>query len=227
MAATFHSEAGRNLSLLSALSLDDVTLLGTDHVLVGRSILVVVKAGTTENLGGGTVLGLSGVSEHKNLKGLGQLLHVPPNEAAVGRSRHALRALLLGSEPGGAIDGVVVRFFQHGGVGWLDNTRGMSATQIEEGKGTVVLTSHNNVRQLVVEGHGAERRLTLKSLLGEVGVVQIPDVRLLGHVWRHLLETELSVRNTHALLNWIWVPDNLVGSTLNVVGVLEDHNGLR
>ena len=62
MTTTFHSVSSGNFSLLSPLSLDDVTLLGTNHVLHGGSICVVVEASTAKNLGRGTFLA-AGVSQ--------------------------------------------------------------------------------------------------------------------------------------------------------------------
>lgn len=80
----------------------------------------------------------------------------------------------------------------------------------------------------MIVNHSAKRTWRLKSLLRFVRVVQVPDVRLLGHVGRHLLEPQLGIRSADAHLSGrLWVPGDLCNGAFDVVGVLEDHNSLR
>lgn len=128
VATAIHTEAERHFSLLSTRGLNNVTLFSTDHVFHGSGVGVVVEAGTAENFGGGAILCLDGVGEHEYFEGFGSLSHIPPNEATVSGSGHTFNTLFLGSEPGGAVDGVVMGFFEDGGVGGLDHTGLVTAT---------------------------------------------------------------------------------------------------
>jgi len=61
--------------------------------------------------------------------------------------------------------------FQDSCSEWLDNTLGVTLSGIEEGEGTVVGTSNDEIRVLVIELHAAEWRWSQKSLLWEVWVI--------------------------------------------------------
>mmetsp|Transcript_33233 Transcript_33233/g.50951 ORF Transcript_33233/g.50951 Transcript_33233/m.50951 type:complete len:273 (+) Transcript_33233:1255-2073(+) len=115
---------------------------------------------------------------------------------------------------------------EDGGLEGLDHSSGVTLSGIEEREGSVVGATDNDIAVLVVEGHGAQGRGRQQGLLGEVGVAQVPDVRLAGHVRRHLLETEHGIGNTNAHLRGLRMPGDGSGGSLNVVGVLEDHHGL-
>jgi hypothetical protein len=115
---------------------------------------------------------------------------------------------------------------EDGGLDGLDHARGATLTLIEELEGTVVGTTDNNIGVLVVENKGAEGGAGVEGTLRSVGVVEVPDVRHLGHVGRHLLEAELGVRHADAGLGGIGVPGDLGDGALNSVRVLEDHDGL-
>ena len=79
----------------------------------------------------------------------------------------------------------------------------------------------------MIVNHSAKRAWGLKSLLRFVRVVQVPDVGLLGHVGRHLLEPQLGVRSADAHLGGrLRVPGDLCNGAFDVVRVLEDHNSL-
>lgn len=97
---------------------------------------------------------------------------------------------------------------------------------IEELEGTVVSTTNDNISVLVVEHKGAQGGARVKGTFRSVRVVQVPDVRHPGHVERHLLEAELGVGDTDAGLRVVRVPRDLSNSALDLVRILEDHNGL-
>ena len=116
---------------------------------------------------------------------------------------------------------------EDGGEGGADGAiRVLAVSAIEEADATVVGTTDDQVRVLLVEGKGAEGRCGLHGDFRRVRVVQIPDVGALGHVGWHLLETELCVGCTDTELRGLWVPCDLGHGTLDGVGVLEDHDGL-
>lgn len=99
---------------------------------------------------------------------------------------------------------------------WLDHARGATLSHIEELQGTVVRAANNGVGVFMIKGERAERRGGVKRLLWLVGVIQIPDVGLLGHIWRHLLEAQLGVGGGNSLVGAaVGVPANLGNSALN------------
>jgi hypothetical protein len=80
----------------------------------------------------------------------------------------------------------------------------------------------------VIINHSAKRTWWLKSLFRFVRVVEVPNIRLLGHVGWHLLEPELSVGSAHTHLRGrLRVPADLCNGAFDVVWVLENHNSLR
>jgi len=226
VATAIHTETKRHFSLLPTRSLNNITLFSTNHVFHGCGVRVVIETGTTEDFRSGAIFCLGRVSEHKNFEWLGSLSHIPPDEATISRSGHTFNTCLLGCEPRATVDWVVMGFFEDSGVGGLNNTGLVTATQIEESESTVIHASNHDISLFVIEGHSAKRRVRFKSLLREVRIVQVPNIRLLRHVWRHLLETQLCVRNTNTRLSLIRMPNNLSSGTLNIVGVLEDHDSL-
>lgn len=73
-------------------------------------------------------------------------------------------------------------------------------SHIEELQGTVVRTTDDGVGVLMIESKSAKWGSGVKCLLWFVRVIQIPDVGLLGHVWRHLLEAQLGVGCCNSLV---------------------------
>lgn len=82
----------------------------------------------------------------------------------------------------------------------------------------------------MVKSHGAEVTSRLDSLLGRVRVVEVPNVGRLGHVGRHLLESQVGVGGGNAHLGGagsaLGMPGDLCAGSLDRVGILENHNGL-
>lgn len=70
-----------------------------------------------------------------------------------------------------------MRLLENGGLNRLADTLRVSNTGIEERDGTVIGTSSNDFRGLGVESQAAQGRQWLESLLWEVGVGQVPNVR--------------------------------------------------
>ena len=71
-----------------------------------------------------------------------------------------------------------MRLLEHSGVLRPDQTGRISVPLVEERNGAVVGASDQDVGVLRAEDEGAEGRGRRNGLLGEVGVVQVPDVRL-------------------------------------------------
>ena len=78
----------------------------------------------------------------------------------------------------------------------------------------------------MVESHRAERRWSKEGFFREVRVIQIPDVRLLWHIIRHLLESKHSIGNTDSHFGGIWMPSDTCNCSFDVVWIFEDHKGL-
>ena len=97
---------------------------------------------------------------------------------------------------------------------------------IEEAQLTGVGSTDQQIWVLLGESHRAKRRSRLKAKLGCVGVVEIPNVGLLWHISRLLLEAELSIGDTNSILVDFGVPRNLGDRSFDRCGVLEDHKGL-
>ena len=153
------------------------------------------------------------------------LVDVPPQKLAISGWRYALGTSLTESEPINIVNWVMMRLFEHSGHEWLYNTSGVTNSGIEEGEGTIVWATNANITLFVVESHGTKRRWWEKCFFWEIWILQVPDVRLSWHVVRHLLETEHGVGNTDSHFSSFWMPGDLGGRTLEVVGVLEDHHG--
>jgi hypothetical protein len=228
MLSVFETVAHINFDLvLTSVSLHDVTLLATDQVLHRGSLRVVLKGGSTANLGCGWARNRVSVVEDKLISGaLSEHALVPPEEATIGGGGDTLGSGLGGGEPVNIVDGVVMTLLEDGGLNGLDDTWGATFTLIEELEGTVVSTTNDDISILVVEHEGAQGGARVKGTFGSVRVVQVPDVRHPRHVGRHLLEAELGVGDTNAGLRVVGVPRDLGDSALDLVRVLEDHNGL-
>ena len=122
----------------------------------------------------------------------------------------------------------MVRLLQDGLLDGLAHTLRVTNSSIEEGDRTVIRTTSNDFGGLGVESQAAQGRQRLEGLLWEVGVSQVPDIRISRHVLGLLLESEGSVSYTHSQLrSLVWLPNDLGGSSLDLVGVLEDHLGLH
>lgn len=78
----------------------------------------------------------------------------------------------------------------------------------------------------MVESHAAKWRWSLKGFFREVGVVQVPNVRLLWHVIWHLLESEHRVRHTDSQLGHLRVPGETGSRPFELVRVFEYHECL-
>lgn len=117
-------------------------------------------------------------------------------------------------------------FFENSGLLWLNDTSRVTDSKIEEREGTVVRSTDNDIVMLVVESHRAKWRWGEKCFFWEIRVIQIPDVRLLWHVFRHLLESKHSIGNTDSHLGGIWVPSDTCNGSFDIVWVFEDHEGL-
>lgn len=104
------------------------------------------------------------------------------------------------------IYGVVVRFFKNRGLHRSDNTGGVTNIQIEVRKRTVVGTTHNEVGVLGVESHAGQRRWGLQGDVGEVRVLEGPNIRLSWHVVGHLLETQQSIGDTNGVDGGVRMP---------------------
>ena len=76
----------------------------------------------------------------------------------------------------------------------------MASSQIKERKRTIVRASYDDIKVLVIVYHRAKGTWGLESLLRFVRVVEVPNVRLFGHVGWHLLESELRVGSTNTHL---------------------------
>ena len=83
MLALIQTEFQVDFDLLTLVSLEDVTLLGTDKVLEGRSIGVVLETGTTEHLGDGLAVDSEVLDKLELLSGLVELSLIPPKKAAI------------------------------------------------------------------------------------------------------------------------------------------------
>lgn len=70
-----------------------------------------------------------------------------------------------------------------------------------------------------VRGSGFEGSLRL------VAVLDVPDVRGLGHAEGLLLESQLGVRASKSVVGAINLPSDLGDGTLDHVRVFEDHKG--
>lgn len=71
--------------------------------------------------------------------------------------------------------------------------------------------------------HATEGRGWVEGDLRLVGVVDVPDVRLLGHAKGLLLESELCVRASKSVVGAINLPSDFSNSTFDLIGVFEDH----
>jgi len=120
----------------------------------------------------------------------------------------------------------MMTLLQDGGLEWLDDTGTGTNSCIEEREGSIVRSSDDYITVLVIESHSAQWGWWQKGLLREIGVSQVPDVRLSGHIVWHLLETKHGVSNTYSHLVGLWMPGDAGGRSLNGVWVLEDHKGL-
>lgn len=147
MLSTVITESLIDFDGLSLISLEDVSLLGTDEVLKWTSIGVVLEGGSSEQLGD-ELTSLGGLSVwdlllHDELLGWDEwlvfwIVFVPPEQLAVGGGGDALATGLSNSSPVDIVDWVRVRLLKNGGLEWLDDTLGVTLTGIEEGEGTVI-----------------------------------------------------------------------------------------
>lgn len=71
--------------------------------------------------------------------------------------------------------------------------------------------------------HAAQRRSRFKCDFRSVRVIQIPDIGILRHVWRFLLESKLSISYGDSMFLSINLPSNFSYCTLDLIRVFEDH----
>ena len=216
-----------NFDLFTFVSLEDVTLLGTDEVLEWGCIRVIFKTGAAEDLGHGLTINLEVFNELELLCGTGlEVSLIPPEKATIGGCGDAFDTGLT-SDPVDIVDWVVMGLLEDGGQGRADGaTAVLAISAIEEANATVVGTTDDQVRVLLVEGQGAKWGGWLHADFRGVWIVQVPDVGALGHGGGHLLEAKLGVGGTNTKLTGLWVPCDLGNGTLDGVGVLEDHHSL-
>jgi hypothetical protein len=82
--ARLKTETGLDFNCLSLVSLEDVALLGTDEILEGARILIILQRRTTEDLGYRLIIDLECFRENKFIdRAIAELLHVPPKNASV------------------------------------------------------------------------------------------------------------------------------------------------
>jgi len=117
----------------------------------------------------------------------------------------------------------MVRFFKDRGHLGLDGTIAASISHIKEADGTVVGTSSENTLNFVMPLHAGQRGGRLKCNFGLVGILDVPDVGVLGHAWGLLLESKLSVSASESVVAAIDLPSNFCNGTFNLVGVFENH----
>ena len=79
----------------------------------------------------------------------------------------------------------------------------------------------------MIEYHCAKSRGRLKSLLWEIWIVQVPNVRIQRHLRRHLLETKHSIWDSDSeICCLIWMPWDFSYWTFYWVRIFEDHSCL-
>lgn len=125
MLAAFKTVSPVDLSVLSLVDSDDVSLLGTDEVV--ESVLrVILEGGSSENLLAGVSIGTRDLLINGNLVdgASGEVSVVPPEEATVGGGRDALGTALTDGDPVGIVDGVVMGLLECGTSEGLDDTLG-------------------------------------------------------------------------------------------------------
>ena len=213
--------------VLSSVCQHDVSLLSSEKILL-RDITAVAQRGATENLCLLLLLSFlfEGLVEDEAVHGrITWILVIPPQDLSVSGGGDAL-VTSLADDPLDRVDWVVMTLLKNSGLEGLDDSRSVNSLDIEEGQRTVIRTTDNDVWVLLVEGHAAQRTGWQQSLLWEVGVGQVPDVGLTRHVLGHLLEPQHGVGHTDSGLSLVWVPGDLGGGSLDLVGVLEDHECL-
>ena len=113
MLAGFETESRLDFNCLPLVSLQDVTLLGTDEVLERTGILVVLQRGTSEDLSHWLLANLESFGEDELIDGaISEFLHIPPKDAAISGSGHALSTRLTDGQPVNVVYGVVMGFFE-------------------------------------------------------------------------------------------------------------------
>ena len=85
MFALLEAEFEVDFDLLSLVGLEDVTLLGTNQVLEGRSIGIVLEGSTTEHLRSGLTVNLEVLDKLELFSRTGfEVSLIPPQKAAIG-----------------------------------------------------------------------------------------------------------------------------------------------
>ena len=124
MLAGFETESRLDFNCLSLVSLQDVPLLGTDEVLERTGILVVLQRGTSEDFSHWLVTNLESLREDELIDGaISEFLEIPPKDAAISGSGHALSTRLTDGQPVNVVYGVVMGFLEQCGLHGLDHTR--------------------------------------------------------------------------------------------------------
>jgi hypothetical protein len=93
--------------LVSVLTHDGVSLLGSDQEFVRMGILIIAEASSSVSL---TVFRMV-ILEFKSVSRCGHISHVPPEDATVGRAGEELVTGSGPGEPRDIVDGVVMRLF--------------------------------------------------------------------------------------------------------------------
>ena len=85
MLALLEAEFEVDFDLLSLVGLENVTLLGTNQVLEGRSIGIVLEGSSTEHLGSGLTVNLEGLDKLELFSWTSlEVSLIPPKEATIG-----------------------------------------------------------------------------------------------------------------------------------------------
>ncbi len=84
MLSRFKTESSLDFNCLSLVGLENVTLLGTNKILEGTSILVVLQRGTTKDLDDWLVINLECLGEDELVDWtITEFFHIPPENATV------------------------------------------------------------------------------------------------------------------------------------------------
>lgn len=171
--------------LVSVLAHEGVTLFSSNQELVGMGVLIIAERGSSISL----TFFRSMILEDKLISGGVHVSHIPPEDTAIGGAREEFVTSSGTSEPRNIVDGIVMRLFQDGGDRGLNDTAGIAFSEIVNTDGTVVTSTSNDTLNFVMPLHAAEGRCGLKSHFGRVRVVDVPNVRRLGHAEGLLLES--------------------------------------
>lgn len=220
MLTLFVTPSALDLSLfVSVLTHESVTLFTSNQELVGVGVLIIAERSSTVGL----AVFYVGILEDELVGGGIHVSHIPPKDASVSRAREEFVTGSGTSQPRDIVHGVVMGLLEDGGDRGLDDTAGVTFSQIVHADGTIVTSTSNDTLNFVMPLHAAEGRGRFKGDFGRVGVVDVPDVGRLGHAEGLLLESQLGVGTGQSVVRPINLPSDFCNSSLNLIGVLENH----